>query len=62
MFVERIALYGDKQMNYINTLCGRNPTVLNVKAGNTNFYHCATKDKGVPRSEERPISDGNVGR
>jgi hypothetical protein len=62
MFEERIAVYGDKQMKHINTLCGGNPNVLNVKAGNTTLYRCAIEDVGVPRSKQRPIYDGNVGR
>jgi hypothetical protein len=43
LFKEIIAVYCKNHMKRINTLCGQNAELLNVKPGGTYSYHCALK-------------------
>jgi hypothetical protein len=39
LFKEIIAVYTENHMKHINTLCGQNSELLNVKVGGTHSYH-----------------------
>jgi hypothetical protein len=43
MFQEIIAVYSENHTKPINTLCGQNTELLNIKAGGTYSYHYALK-------------------
>jgi hypothetical protein len=43
LFKEIIAVYGENHTKRINTLCGQNVELLNLKTGGTYSYHCALK-------------------
>jgi hypothetical protein len=43
LFKEIIAIYSENLTKHINTLCGRNAEMLNVKASGTHDYHLALK-------------------
>jgi hypothetical protein len=41
LFREIIAVYCENHTEHINTLCGQNIEILNVKEGGINSYHLA---------------------
>jgi hypothetical protein len=43
LFRETVAVYCESHTKHINTLCGQNAELLNVKAGGTYSYHYAWK-------------------
>jgi hypothetical protein len=43
LFKEIFAVYFENPKKPINTLCGKNAELLNVKAGGTYSYRCALK-------------------
>jgi hypothetical protein len=51
LFREIIPVYSENHMKPINTLCGQNAELLNVKVGGTYSYHCAFKCQ-VKRNSE----------
>jgi hypothetical protein len=40
LFMEQIVVYSENNTNSINTLCGQNDELLNVKASGLYSYHC----------------------
>jgi hypothetical protein len=62
LFKETIAVYSENHTKHINTLCGQNPELLNIKVGfkclethlNLKYYH------GTPISETNVKSSINV--
>jgi hypothetical protein len=45
LFKEIIIVYPENHIKYINTHCGQNEVLLNVKAGGTYSYHWAQRVK-----------------
>jgi hypothetical protein len=43
LFGETAAVYCENHMEHINTLCGQNADLLNIKAGGTYSYRCVLK-------------------
>jgi hypothetical protein len=43
LFREISIVYSENHIKPINTLCGQNPEVLNVKGSFTYIYHCASE-------------------
>jgi hypothetical protein len=41
LFREIIAVHSENDTKSINTICGQNAELLNVKPGGTDSYHCA---------------------
>jgi hypothetical protein len=47
MFKEMIEVYSENNIEAINTLCGQNADLLNVKAGGACGHHCEIKVRPV---------------
>jgi hypothetical protein len=43
LFKETVIIYCENHMKHINTLCGQNAQIYNVKASGTYNYHCASE-------------------
>jgi hypothetical protein len=43
LFKEIISVYSENNVKLINTFCGQNAELLNIKAGGTYNYHLALK-------------------
>jgi hypothetical protein len=55
LFKEIIAVCSESHMKHVNTLCGQNVELLNVKAGGTYSYHCALTEWHIFCSGGKPF-------